>query len=1414
MAATVEGLFKIIDGASGPMKRMERQAKQTDKAIDKLGDRLDRVGSDKQLKQMDQVDRQIRSIDRDSRTFAGGSGGGGRLRSTLQGAGDDSDRLSTKLARVGISLASIGKIFQALKLPLIVAGVVALVQGVSALAGGLVALLPQLTDVAGVAAALPASLAGIGIAAISVKLALGGMGAALKGTKGAMAQLTPQAREFVRTLKELKPIGRSLRNSAQAGLLPGLTEALTQLKGGVPMAQRLLKRGGATVGGIADRAATAFTQPGFMRDLEGIGNQGLTVVNRLGSAFINVAEAIRHVAVVARPFTDWLTKTILGWTQMWEVSARAGRQTGEMSRFFDRTRASLETFGSILSNLWGTFRGIGKAARPLGEDLWESADKATDRWDRFANSLAGQNQLREYFDGLKDNLHAIFDFTGELSKAFLRLGTSSGFTSTADALTKAIQPLEHLFQMIGEKFGPRFAVTLEQLIRLFDNLGGTSSSLATLIDMLNLLLEGINALLEKIPGLSNLLAGVLSVAAISSLASRLRVLAGSWGLVAKGAADAAVAQRAAATSGAVAGAAGATGGFLPMIFGRGRGGVGRGGVAKPAGMLSAADMEAMGLGAAAGGGLARGAGGMLARGAGSLARFLGPVALLFGGVSALTGPGGLSAAPQRFASGATFGMIPEPLSTDQQQSKGGTMAGELSRNVFRNVKGKGLAGLKFARGYLGIGTGDPRELLEAGNTGTSILGGDTFNQKLSDSGIEAARAAFKKAIKQINMEIASRSADAGVKSIEDFSKAWAIRAKAQSARQAADALLQPLLKRIGPVLGKQGSTELANASLRWYATAAKHNPKLRGLYDELADGIERRFRRMGENIEVVNGRIYTGSSKEWKAIADGMSSQAERAKQEVSSAFTALQRQAVGSLIAMGYDRQQATNIVKGLEHGGAAGRVAEANAETGPVLNGQLPFTPPGQQAKMGHHGGHRARGGRVPGFGNQDRYALGGGHVGAAGELIVNKHTERDANALLGMFGTSLGRMVGKEGRPHSELIAHARGGRAGGGLESVGQYASGMGLSVSGGPGFGGVPSSGHVGGSLHYSGLAYDVSGAPALMMKFRRAAEARYLGHGLNELFYDPYSYYIDEGQKVPGSIGGHSDHVHIGFFPGGPSGASAVRGLMGGMGAFKALKAPRAKTGGVPGAMAQAGMNAMTKAMNAKLRKRAGVSAQGVPMLGGGNLRRYNHIFPSGVQLSPKVVEMIAASAGLPPVLFQQLAHGESNYEPGVVGTDPGGTHGYGLWQITTGVGNDAMINKLGGPRAMLNPLINARAAKMIYDSAGVGAWYGTKFVTGHSRGGRVPGFAGWFGQGGSVEAHGPTLLGIGDGGSEIATVRPKGRGRAGGGGGIRIGSLKIENHRPGDIRKQLEREVNEAFNRLADELDMAPDTDDEEVLA
>lgn len=1433
MAATVTGTFRILDRASRPMEGMRREAERLDKALVSVGDQMDEIGTSKQLHQLDATEKKLRDLDRTAERFGGGpSSALGRTRREARQLGDDTDRLSYRLGRLAAAFSGVQKILGLMKIPLIITGVVALTQAVGALMGGLVALTPMLADTLGIFGAMPAAITGVALAMTTVKVAFGGMDRALKGTKGAMAELTPEARTFVRELKALKPIGKELRESAQAGLLPGLSQALGSLTSNraIGTAKRMLGGMGQTLGATAAQAAQAFTRPGFLRDFEALGRQGEGLMSRLGSALINVSHALVDVAIAAEPFTSWLAETIQGWTVGAREAAQLGRQTGTLESYFDRTRGALERFGSIAGNIWDTFKGLGRAARPLGEDLWESADRATERWARFTNSLRGQYDLRRYFEGLREPIGAMFDLVGALASAVMDLGDSPGLTRTMEALTRAVGPLEKAFEEIGTHLGPAFAKTVEQLIRLFANLSEQAGVFGKVVELLNMFLEGINGLLETVPGLTNLFTAVLGAVALQSLAGRLRGLAASWGLVATEAGAAAAAQRAAgmagigAVGGRRSGVPGSTGPIVvggasrraPLIGPQGRLYNTRpnttfiapaSGAAEAVPSTGSRLVQGAGLGAAAMMGL---------RGAG---RFFAPIAGFMAATDFLTTQGDVGERFQGALSGATLGILPGPT-PDAERREQATLEEQETISRILGERPKGRGGIMAARNQLRRRrrnlAGDQLGLRERADGDAGAIkqmrseGLDFYN----DIGDTARQKELGVGIQGLNQELAAQARLMGGKAAQEFSGAWAIYAKSGGNRKAMEELLTPVTKRLNIFVRQdapQAARALGSSMLAAAAEAKRHNPKLIDEYDRLENRVEAAFKRMGMHVEVVNGRIYTGSKSEWEKIQNALGNQAERAQQRVSTAFTAMQQEAIGSLVAMGYDRATAVKIVQGMERGDkGAARAAGADPISGQVGPGKL---------DPHYRGGPKgARGMRIPGVGRHDTVPLTLG-MAAPGELIVNQHTERDVDRDLSLAGRpTLGERVMGESRKHSDPAEHvfhtyggrrfAKGGRAAypdamGALPGLDALAHVLnqkfGLRVVSGLRPGAITTSGNP--SDHGWGGAIDVSnGVTTPQMDAAHAWLESVLGPALKQMLY----------RTMVG--GNHFDHIHVALneaYARNPEllmrqimGGGAMLGGMGGgmgmgVGRLK-LKGHSSGMGGAAGAMADAAMKALQGGMEGAINKQLGgaTGAAGAVNLKGGldawltqALKITGHFTPGN--LTALRGRAMQESGGDPRAI--------NNWDSNAAA----GTPSKGLLQ-TIDPTFDAY--KMPGMGNIWNPVHNAVAAiRYMFDRYGhiVGP-----SSTGYSQGGRIPEFAGWFGTEGTITAHGPTILGIGDGGTETATVT---RGTPNAGRSISVKIEKIENHRDGDIKDQIKREVGQAFRELHDELGV--DFDADEVL-
>lgn len=1205
--ATVETVFRVIDRASGPLLRMERQAHQTDRAMSQLGMTTDFLGSKKQQ-------RNLYDTDRAMRTYGSTTDDVGRrvrnLNRDLDQHASRWQRLKNWLGETGAALAGVARIFSTMKLPAMGVAVGVLVQAVGALAGAVVGLLPKIADLGTGVLALGPGLVGLVGAAITAKLAFGGLSKAMSGNEAALKKLTPQARQFVTVLKEYGPVMKQMRESAQSGLFPGLTQAVVRIQRGVPVVNTLLKEMGRTIGGLASQAATRFTSTGFLADLLGIGRAGRQGVARSGAAIINIADGFRQLSAAAIPFFNWFTKGIQNFGEWFNQWAQWQRDSGEFAARLDRTKDSLRTLGQFLGNTWRWMRELGKAARPLGDLLWADANRATKAWAASAGSMQGQIRLTKQFLGMHDAIKAIFTLFDDLVRVIFRMGTSGQLAGITTSLDKMIPKLENFLNLLVRMYGPVMTDLLAQIFDIFAMLTAATGPVQIMLTLIDHILRTITTLIHTVPGLGSALSAAFSVAMIAMFATKLLTvgravmgIAAAWAGVEVAAKGAAAAE---ALAGGIGGAAsaGALGGAAALggvaIAGRSAGGV-----ILPAAATSTGGSMA---GAATAGGL----GGMLARGGGlraaggRLASSVGRVALP---VMAALGAYGAATAPR---SGSVWNQA-------QQTMVGGynTMTGGLYGKL-----GNALSGGQFMRGLM-----TPSQLASAdvskGMSGLqgqiTALGGEapTFKQlgkqidlyrnqiaawsHTAQPAYQAATAQLRNqlsALVEVNKAVKQRRNEeerASVyKTLRQEGKAWDIYAGKLGPVEATRRTTQDVLTEMAK-LQEPGRRLLAQQYSSWLQEEAQRNPKLKGLYDDLQKSITRSFRQLGINIKFVNGKIVEGTQSSWQAIQRAMTDPAERALEQVSASFTAIQEKAVATLTAMGVSPTGARNMVKAIEEGRDPNSVAGAPImydENGNPLGSNSGATTPSGSGTMGQNPAPKkkkhALGGRIAGgFGLGDNVNLGNGSMGANGELVVNQHTERRVNYLLG-GRTTLGQEVGRETRPHSASVAQpksksgimpgfALGGRMSAMMAAARQIdAENYPYKWGGGHDSGFTPPydcSGAVSAVLHAGGAL----GSPRVASDFMSFGKP---GPGAVTLFASPKHVYMRLGSSYFGTSTSNPGGG-AGFFAGSPRAGFTVRhigdgGVGGAPGQVSArmLMPPSSILGGLPGSIVnQTGAN-------------------------------------------------------------------------------------------------------------------------------------------------------------------------------------------------------------------------------------------------
>jgi hypothetical protein len=1088
VAATLTGTFRLIDRASGDLKKMAAQAALTDAAFEKLGARMDIVGSRQKAqgiertaratrglgqetdlagRRMDRYDRSVRSADRSTAGF------GGRIRTVLRGLKDFGGELF-KLARPAGMIVGFGTAI----------GLVG--QAVGALAGGIVALGPRLVDLTGLLAPAIAGAAGLATTFLSLKTAFTQLSTAMKGGEAgqkAFREMGKAGQQVVSDLKGLRPVMLELRQAASGGIFTGLHQSLMDMRRVLPSLEPMLRRYSAMIGGELARGSARLTAPGFMGDIRNIMGQGIGTSRTMIRGLLNIVSALRHVAVAARPFTEWLSRTVLGWTQFADQAARAGRQSGRLEAFFERTRKAAEGLGGMVKDLWITLRNIGSAARPLGEELFTAMQKTARGWAQITGRPETRLRLMRDFNAMAAGLKAMANLAGALGAAIFRMGAGGGLARTATALQGMVGPLERLLTYFADTFGPPMARALVDLTKLLENMGGAAGPLVTILNVVDGIFRGLNAIIGLIGPFKGFVATLVGGLLTARLLQKIGLLSIAWRSVTVEATRAGAAQVAAMGAGRAGiglgpllgggrgGAAGRGRGWLGSFWRGGRAGPGAPGMpGGPAGPVA----PAVGRGA-----MLRGVGGGLARGAGRLAGgFALPILGMQAAFGAATTPGGAGERAWGGARAAGLGGNPwvSTLSGAAIGAGIGAFGGPIGLGIGAGIGagvGWGASALAPGPGAGEAVIGASRQRLEAGmqaSAGATGVGRmnreiavmraqlrsisylNTESAKKYRAQLQSEITARTQLVAQLNAEERMRGRERGAKVTENLAQMYdALKKKGVPEAEAQRQTVQAGLEQIRMTRGRGARAQALRGEIgRGLLRATRGGPA----YGQVAAAIE----QADPGVVVRGTSIYRGGRPERAGILGDLELPTGLRAARGRAALTPRELDLVANLEASGMSRSQALSMVR--QNSGrpralrraiqawinrrlrrtqrrVRGRAARAGAEIEEEARRERYSGVSGgfrrsverdvetTRRAAGWVGGlFRAGGGRLGGRGLHDTVPVPGG-MAAPGELVVNRHTEQKVNAMLGRHGRTLEGMTDAETRKHSEEPTGVRGG-----------------------------------------------------------------------------------------------------------------------------------------------------------------------------------------------------------------------------------------------------------------------------------------------------------------------------------------------------------------------------------------------------
>lgn len=1048
-------------------------------------------------------------------------------------------------------------------------------------------------------------------------------------------------------IREMREFNREYRALTQSGRMSAYGMRADIARAGQRVAPQLASAQNRTT--AASRGALQ-SQLGFLTSEEPMGALGTltnTWVGELPQAersLQNIERSVIRIGQASLPYVRELNDEISLVTAGWE---RATRNEEKLSAGIGGLVDDTKAWAGLLGASWDLIRDIGNSGRGSGRGLVDDLTATVERWDRWVTD--NPRQLEQRFDDAADGVVRIANATGDLVSLLDRAATSlqpvlTGFTS---------------------------------LVSLAERLGvvGTPGLIAAGMGAAGALRGGAGAAAGGAAG---------GGAGIGGLAAGAEVgLAG--GVAATGIGQWYSGRRATRATTAAWRASVAEHERLKALQGRNnplllRQQIGAAAAQRTAAAQAMYDARAAATPFGAGAGST---GGALLGGAAK--RFL-PIGVGFGLLDAYGFDGSFGERAQVFGSTLTMGAIARPRTSAQRADQAARLTDDFASQMVDGRSGWGgvaaydaeIARLQATglneRGRLG---GAANALVNVSSLGTDwgmseadkarAYGTSKDQVRLNRERIRLLQAE-RDELAATNREMQARRDEALGRVSEQRGGVFAGKIgglydtylKGSDQATAAGRTAGDINRRIrGSRL--EGAEVIGEAGLQWAQEMAKENPKLQSVVDRITSQIKSKFRAMGRDVQIVNGDILTGTSREWEQIGVAITDPLERAAQKAKRGFTEIQQAAIGSLVAMGYSRREAQSLVRDVQAGGKRERDAMNQVDGAVNRVGAAP------SGRMGGRTGPSAQEMRMS--------RTGDGHGHAHGDGMGNGGRSRLAAAQ--RAGTSGNLMGAKPG------------------LSIYAQVAEGMGLRVSSGARPGAITSTG--GKSYHSSGDALDLAGPPDAMLRFAKYA-AQAWGSHLEELIYTPMGAGIKNGQPFTfsGSVASnHYDHVHIadtdpsaaGSVPGGVSAGlsmdTAGPGLM-----SVQLSGSRSGIAGAPGALADAATGAYAAGLQAKVNAAIG---GGGPDGGGSGSFTADSLARLWAAVNPGIGD---------PRLMGAIGMAESSGNPHAIGIPTSGGRARGLWQI--------MWPLHAGRFPGMNPEDpddNAKMAGVILQDQGLGAW-------------------------------------------------------------------------------------------------------------
>ncbi|MFF1600833.1 hypothetical protein ACFVYV_25545 [Streptomyces mirabilis] len=414
---------------------------------------------------------------------------------------------------------------------------------------GLTALVSAAAPAVGVLGAIPGLIAAAGTAAIGTKIAFSGFGDALKetlkiqqqqaaGTKitkaeqqkldQAVGKLSGSARRSVKDIASLSGAWDKVKKSVSERFFSRIDGDIKPLaRATLPLLKSSLGDTASQMGKLADRGAQFMKSGVFRKDFKTIAGTNSRVIGNLTNGLANMGHATLDFLVASGPFVERVSRGGERMTQWVRAQVQAGRETGSLAKFLDHAGDAAGQLGRATGSLIKGLGGVGRAAQDTGGALLDGLEGSMKRFERYAQSGAGQKAMKQYFSDSAPAFHEVNLLFGDMMRGLGKSMKDGGIVDLVRQIRVQLMPaLGTFFNSLGQSVGPAIISVISNIAEAIGNLAAAGSGLGVLLVAFNGLLHGINSLTSAFPALNTvaaiLLGTMLSLKVVSAVATMLR----------------------------------------------------------------------------------------------------------------------------------------------------------------------------------------------------------------------------------------------------------------------------------------------------------------------------------------------------------------------------------------------------------------------------------------------------------------------------------------------------------------------------------------------------------------------------------------------------------------------------------------------------------------------------------------------------------------------------------------------------------------------------------------------------------------------------------------------------------------------------------------------------------------------------